>query len=303
MSRDGTLLMDSYRLANYAIQVPCYICEETNTFDAEWCRRCFAPMAIAHQASSTKVKPRLIGTVGASGVGKTVYLGMLMDMLSTRFGDLELLARGAFSISLQQATVSALTSCHFPEKTPNEPDRWNWVHCQVNDSRQKRPVELIMPDMAGEALMEEVNHPHTYEVVRSFLSKCSGVLVLVDAVQLREGRRDQDYFTMKLLTYLRELDDDPKHGWPNRPVAIVFSKADECEECFQDATAFARTHAGGLWRHCQDRFKKHRYFASGVAGACGIRDLGREQYERVPLRVEPRGIAEPFEWLVHRLRG
>jgi len=23
---------------------------------------------------------------------------------------------------------------------------------------------------------------------------------------------------------------------------------------------------------------------------------------RVPLRIEPRGLAEPFEWLVHRLR-
>ena len=39
--------MDSYRLAQYSAQVGCYICEGANTFDAELCRHCFAPMALA----------------------------------------------------------------------------------------------------------------------------------------------------------------------------------------------------------------------------------------------------------------
>ena len=68
---------------------------------------------------------------------------------------MQLLARGAFSITLQQTTAAALARGEFPVKTPNEPDRWNWVHCQVDSPKHRRPFELVMPDMAGEALMEE----------------------------------------------------------------------------------------------------------------------------------------------------
>jgi len=44
-----------------------------------------------------------------------------------------------------------------PNKTPNEPTA-GLVHCQVLRKKRK-PAELIMPDMAGEALLEEVDHP------------------------------------------------------------------------------------------------------------------------------------------------
>jgi hypothetical protein len=303
MNRDATIDMDSYRLAKYAVQVPCYVCNGGNTYDAELCRHCFAPMALAHQANTQKLHPRMIAAIGPSGVGKTVYLGMLIDMLSRSEDHLQLLARGAFSINLQQATTSALQQGSFPEKTPNEPDRWNWVHCQVRAAKQRRPVELIMPDLAGEALLEEVEHPRTYEVIRSLLSKSAGVLLLVDACQLHHGEHDQDYFAMKLLSYLIELDDDPKLGWPSRPIAIIMSKADECEECFLDAKAFAEKHASGVWKLCRERFRQAEFFASGVAGACGFWTPPRADPVRIPLRVEPRGIIEPFEWLIGRLGG
>ncbi len=303
MIRDTTIPLDSYRLAQYAVQVPCYICEGGNTFDAELCRHCFAPMALAHQANSQKVRPQMIAAIGPSGVGKTVYLGMLIDMLSRQVHRMQLLARGAFSITLQQMTTAALSRCKFPTKTPNEPDRWNWVHCQVRTPKQKRPIELIMPDMAGEAIIEEVDHPHTYHVIRALLSKCSGIMVMIDAMKLYEGTLDQDFFTMKLLSYLIELDNDPKHGWGQRPVALVFSKADQCEECFADPTAYAKSHTTGLWQHCQERFRDHAFFASGVAGACAFRAVKRDGHVRVPLRIEPRGIIEPFEWLVSRLKA
>jgi hypothetical protein len=269
--------------------------------DAELCRRCFAPMALAHQAKAQKGPPQMIATIGSSGVGKTVYLGMLMDMLSRQPERLPILARGAFSVNVQQTTVTALAARDFPVKTPNEPDRWNWVHCQIGADR-KRPVELIMPDMAGESLLEEVDHPHSYQVVRSFLSQSTAAMVLIDPTKLRRGTQEQDYFTMKLLSYLIELNDDPKRGWPNRPVALVFSKADQCDECFADPAAFAATHASGLWRHCKERFRRYRFFASGVAGTVAFRDVQGEGRVRVPMRVEPRGIVEPFEWLLEQLR-
>ncbi len=303
MIKEGTLHLDSYRLASYAVQVPCYICGGGNTFDAELCRHCCAPMALAHQANTQKVRPRMVAAIGTSGVGKTVYLGMLMDMLSRMPDRLQLLARGAFSITLQQITTAALSRGEFPDKTPNEPDRWNWVHAQVRAQKQRHPVDLIMPDMAGEALLEEIEHPRSYQVIRSLLSQCGGVLMLVDASQLGSGTLEQDYFAMKLLSYLIELDEDPKTGWPSRPIALIFSKADEREDCFIDPAAFAARHASGLWRLCQERFREVQFFASGVAGSCAYRNVPKLGRVRVPLRVEPRGIIEPFEWLIGRIKS
>jgi hypothetical protein len=261
-------------------------------------------MALAHQANAQKVKPDMLGVVGASGVGKTVYLGMLMDMLSRRTMTaqrMHMLARGAFSLTLQQTAIAALSQREFPAKTPNEPERWHWLHSQLSMVGRKKPLELIMPDMSGEALMEEVNRPFTYRGVRSFLSKCSGLLVLVDAAAMMRGSREQDYYSMKLLNYLCELDDDPKHGWPNSPLAIVLTKADECESAFENPAAFVQHHAAGLHQLLHERFRKFDFFAVGVAGACATRYVRGQGCIPVPLRIEPRNIVEPFEWMVKHL--
>jgi hypothetical protein len=302
MTKRALLELDSYRLAQYAVQVPCYVCEGGNSFDAELCRHCFAPMALAHQANVQNVKPQMVATIGSSGSGKTVYLGMLMDMLSRRPDRLQLFARGAFSVTLQQLTVSALARSEFPSKTPNEPDRWNWVHCQIKATRRKKSLDLIMPDISGEALMEEIEHPNTFPVIQSFLRKASAAMVLVDARDLTTGTGDQDYFIMKLLTYLSELDTDKKTGWQKRPLAVNLSKADECESCFDDPSGFARKNAQGMWKQVAERFPRHRYFSTGVAGACAYRELPRGARVRIPLRIEPRGIVEPFEWLMDEMK-
>ena len=303
MTRDAIVPLESYRLVQYAVPIPCYICETENTFDAESCRNCLAPMALAHQAASQKVRPSMIAVMGGSAVGKTVYLGMLMDMLSRQPERMQLLARGAFSITLQQTTMSALARCTFPEKTVNDPDRWNWVHCQVRWPKRRHPWELIVPDMAGEALFEEIHHPHSYRVISAYLKKCIGAMILVDTLRLKEGSRDQDYFTMKLVSYLAELHDDPKESWQRRPVAMVFTKADQCEPCVADPAGYAQAHAGGLWQQCLERFSVHKFFATGVAGACVWRESRSEGRVRVPLRVEPFGIVEPFEWLLEQIKA
>jgi GTPase SAR1 family protein len=298
MSKSVIQPLESYRLAEYAVPIPCYICGTDNTFDSEFCTHCQAPMALAHQANSQKVTPSMVAVVGSSGVGKTVYMGMLMDMLSRQSGDMNLFVRGAFSITLQQTTVSALAKNEFPKKTPNEPDRWNWVHCQISSAARRQPLELIMPDMAGEAVLEEVDHPHTYRVVRSFLEKCGGAMILIDSLKLQDGNRDQDYFTMKLASYLDELHDNENKSWAKRPVALVFTKADQCDECMDNPAEYAQHHAAGLWQQCQQRFPLHKFFATGVSGACAKRESMTEGRVNVPLRIEPRGITEPFKWLL-----
>ena len=104
-----------------------------------------------------------------------------------------------------------------------------------------------------------------------------------------------------LLSFLMELDADPKRGWPNRPIGVIFSKADQAEACFDDPEAFARQHAPGVWKQSQERFQRVAYFGTGVAGACAYRTVFPNTRLRVPLRVEPRGIIEPFEWLMAAL--
>ena len=283
--------------------IPCYICKSANSLDAEYCHDCSAPMALARQAAGQHLPPGMIAVVGASGVGKTVYLGLLMDMLSRQTERMQFSARGAFSINLQQTTVSALAQCQFPSKTCNEPDRWNWVYCQVRRNASSPTIELIMPDMAGESILEEMDHQNTYRVIKEVLRKSSAAMVLIDASQLCDGDRSQDYFAMKILSYLSEVEPSRKDGWSERPIALVFTKVDQAEACRDDPAGFAKTHAALLWQLCQQRFSNYRFFAASVVGACAWHESATQGRRRVPLRVEPRGIIEPFEWLMEQALG
>ena len=310
MNAKAVLPMDSYRLAQYAVHVPCFICDGGNAFDAELCRHCQAPMAFINQASQQKTDPLVIATLGSSGTGKTVFLGTLIDMLSRQSSALHFTARGAFSIGLQQRTMSALCRCEFPEKTPAEPDRWNWVYGQLRLAGNGPPIGLVMPDMAGESILQELDHPNTFPVVRAMLKKASSILLLIDSVRVEEGETNQDFFAMKVLSDVTEAHKQAgppkkKHkkkasDGPN--VALVFTKADETEACFEAPDRYAQKHTPGLWQQCQDHFPNHRFFATGVAGACATRlGLGNMR-QRVPLRVEPRGIMDPFCWLIDQAK-
>ena len=90
-----------------------------------------------------------------------------------------------------------------------------------------------------------------------------------------------------------------------RPAGIqrIFSKADECEDCFDNPNEYARLRTPGLWQLARERFKQAEFFAAGVAGSCAQRILPDGSKLRVPLRIEPRGITEPFEWLVQRIKN
>jgi hypothetical protein len=52
---------------------------------------------------------------------------------------------------------------------------------------------------------------------------------------------------------------------------------------------------------CQERFGGHRFFAVSVSGSCLSCDTLTEGRLHFPLRIEPHGIVEPFQWLVEQL--
>ncbi|NIL97968.1 MAG: hypothetical protein GTO53_09475 [Planctomycetales bacterium] len=303
MSHLVSVTLDSYQWTGGQSPIDCHICNAANTADADLCQKCFAPLALTRQAQEQKTAPVTLAVLGAAGAGKTVYLGMLMDMLSRRKTGLQLVARGAFSINMQQTTARALARSQFPEKTPNEPDRWNWVHCQLRRPKVRKPQDVIIPDPAGESILEELDHPGSYPGVQAVLQRCRGVLLLVDTVAIEEGSPDQEYFAMKVLGYLAELRDGAKKGWTQRPVGILFTKADQCETCFENPQRYAQRRASALWRQCEELFPRHAFFACSVAGGSGYRVLpDHELPVLVPLRVEPRGIVEPFQWLIQHVR-
>jgi hypothetical protein len=125
-------------------------------------------------------------------------------------------------------------------------------------------------------------------------------MLLIDSPRAESGNSDEDFHIMKLVSYLCELSTDKNTGWRNRPIALVFTKADQCEHCFDDPVAFARRHTPGLVQQCNERLKRHQFFAVGVAGAVGVYNEPGGRVH-VPLRIEPRGIVDPFRWLLTEL--
>lgn len=305
MTQLAQLPLETYLLTEQAAPISCIVCDHENCCSAARCRYCQAPMSLAHNIRSVRRRPHLVAVIGASGCGKTVYLGLLMDLLTRHVGLLRSTARGPMSISLQQTTTTALATGWFPEKTVTTPEHWHWVHCQFNCRRRRRPLELVIPDVSGDALATETERANRYPAIRSLLAKSAAVMVLADAEKLQAGDHSDDFQTLKLLSLIGELRDEQSRGWrkrgaERRPLALVLTKADRCDGLLEHPREFAESHATALWADCRSRFPRHEAFACSVTGATASRDsYGRRQ--AVPLRIEPHGIIEPFGWLMSEL--
>ena len=235
-------------------------------------------------------------------MGKTVYLGMLLDLLSRGAGGLQGLSRSPFSLTLHRNLILALERQRFPEKTPVETDRWHWLHCEVLAPRSKGTVDIVTPDVAGEAVMAEMENPGTNKTIRALISRCAGMVVLVDLVQvvadgqssgaLRDAAHQLSRRPAARQEEVRKVDV---------PVAVVFTKADLFEEWIGDPEAFARGNVAGLTRSASRGWSTVPFFCSGVAGSTAklVDQSGQESL--VPLRIEPHGVIEPFAWMVSQL--
>jgi len=298
MSQLVNVPLESYLLAQKSAPIDCVICLRENCSSAERCTRCTAPLALSRHATDKRRAPQLVAVLGAGGVGKTVYLGMLMDMLIRRVGGLRATVRGPHSIGLQQKTTTALASGWYPDKTSSDPEHWNWVHCLVECGRRRRPTELILADIAGDAWANEADHPGSQAALAALLARSNAIMVLADAQRLHAGDHSDDFVALKLLSQLGEFQRKGRRE--RRPLALVFTKADACQSCLDYPAEFAESHADSLLRDCQTRFPNTRVFGASVVGASATRDLkGRRR--NVPLRVEPQGVVEPMGWLLTQM--
>src|SRR5262249_507091 len=177
---------------------PCPLCGAT-TYPGNACTTCFLPFNVMESIRCRPDSPRFLGVLGTSGVGKTVYLGMLLDLLARGACGLHGLAQGPFTLNLQRKLVLALERQRFPEKTPVESDRWDWVDCQVQAGKGKTPFEIVAPDVAGEAVVGELESQGTYRTICALLAQCAGLAILIDVVQVVADGKGQELFAMQLI--------------------------------------------------------------------------------------------------------
>ncbi len=286
--------------ATHAVQ--CLICGTHNAVAAMQCRECSASLALVHDVAAQQRDPRIVSIVGESNVGKTVYLGFLLDMLSQRAGDFEAIPKGAYSVDVQQVVISHMAQRQFPPKTPMEADRWYWAYYQIHQRTSRKWVDLIMPDMAGESLAAEVASPKTFQVIRGLLSKSAGTILLVDAAMAANGSAHPDFFALKMLSYIDAMHGAKRDERIATPTAVVLCKADYCPECFDDPRQFVQANLNRLWNMTQNRFANVEFFACSVVGSLGYAAGPSDgPVTAVPLHTALRGVLEPFQWIVEQV--
>jgi len=285
------------------IGIECMICGTENPKNAVFCRECSAPMAIVNDSIIKERAPRIVSIVGESNVGKTVYLGFLLDMLSQQAGDFQAIPKGAFSIELQQTVISHMANRVFPPKTPMEANQWYWAYYQV--CKRSRPddwIDLIMPDMAGESLAAEVATPQTFQLIRNLVMKSAGTLLLVDAALAANGSARPDFFALKMMSYIDSALGVRHDERIKTPTAILLCKSDYCPECFDNPRQFVKANLNRLWNMCQSRFEKVEFFACSVVGSLGYATAtDNKTVVPIPLHTALQGILEPFEWITNQL--
>jgi hypothetical protein len=290
--------------------IACVCCGDRVAEDQDHCASCQAPASVSRAAAGRTSHPSIVSVLGASNAGKTVYLGLLLDVLSSGAETFRGTATGAFSVDLQEQVVTALERRTFPQKTPGEADAWKWLHCQISltQKRKARYVDLVSPDFAGEAIAMEVSEPGLYPAIQQVVRKSTGLLVLCDSMRVRDAGSAEDLFAMKLATYIAQLHgmatDRAEAKSRRRPtvagpaIGIVFTKCDACPEAIENPTGFAMNSTPRLYEYCSRMFPRHGYFAASVTGSSGA-VLDSQGYRmRVPFHIQPYGILEPLQWIL-----
>lgn len=284
----------------------CICCDHSLKSKDDYCPECDTPAQISRTVSGRSERQNFISVLGASNAGKTVYIGMLLDILSKGPESFRGLATSAFSIELQEQVVTALEERRFPEKTPAEADAWKWMHCQLSiaEKKRQRHFDLISPDFAGEAIAIEVNQSGTYPAINHIVRKSGGILILCDSMKVRDSGSGEDLFAMKLASYIAQTHNIASH--PRIPrlrasgpsIAIVFTKSDGCPDAIDNPTAFAKHNTGRLYEFCRQTFPRHAFFSSSVAGNSSRITDSRGRTVNIPFHIQPRGILEPLKWIV-----
>lgn len=281
----------------------CVCCDAQMSVVDDYCDVCNTPAEISRSVELRKATPHFISVVGPSNAGKTVYLGLLLDMLCGGARNLKGVPNGAFSIGLQEQVISALEERRFPEKTPNESDLWKWLHCVVTDSskRKHKQVDFVAPDFAGEAIAMELEQPGTYPAVGHIVQRTAAFLLLCDSAEVRDNGAREDLFAMKLGSYIAQQQrlselNDKRDLTP--AIAVVFTKSDTCTEAAADPRRFMANNMPRFMDYCTNNFPRHSVFSASVIGSSALLSNNVGGIARVPFHIQPRGVIEPLHWAI-----
>jgi len=278
-------------------QLKCYCCGSGISAKGEACGNCHMPISISVAAEDENRLPTFIPILGSSGAGKTVFVGVLLDLLSKGKQQISGQPNNAFSISIQQETMTALERRRFPEKTPIELEEWNWVHCEIEYKIKRRTcfLDVVAPDLAGEALVMELDHPNSFPVVKHCISKAAGIVLLLDASKINEHATEEDLLATKIATYVHSQVANQNNE--DLAVAVTFTKTDLCPVAAEDPIKFARHSLPSFMAYSEKHLPNVNFFASSVVGSVS-KVSGQFGDYHVPLHVQPKGIVEPLAWMM-----
>lgn len=306
MSNSNEQIIQSTRFLGGNGRVTCVCCQQESFNNSGHCSQCHAPIDLSHTSLKRGTPANFVTVLGASGAGKTVFIGMLLDILSKGTNGIQGLPNNSFSVAIQQQTISALESRRFPDKTPAEAEGWQWVHCEVKlPEKRKNCLDIVTPDFAGEAIAAELEHPGTHKAIASVIAQSKAIIVLIDSLGVRDSGRDEDFFAMKMASYILNLHAAKKGSFSSKrkskvPLAIVLTKSDSCSEAMDDPVRFASDSMPGFARFLERNFAVYQFFASGVVGATAMMADHRGYVMEMPLHIEPRGITEPLAWIIRQ---
>lgn len=296
--------------------VICEICESSTFHMSEYCNLCHTPLAISTAVQSSERKTRFIPILGTSGVGKTTYTAMLLELLRHDRNIQANLDR-ASTRALQRSTLSALFGRRFPAPTSIEPEHWHWVQADLtlpmvepaarkgfsmfgrSDGSPDNVVSWLTPDLPGLVVEQAISHQDYCPVVIKVVSKATGVLLLIDAMRAGVEPIDdyQDELATQLATFVR---NHARCAGLNSvlvdiPVAVVFTKTDRCNEAIADPESFAKRKLPRFFETIHSNIRHYQFFAANVAG--GVTRVSDDHY--IPFQIQPRGVVEPFAWVLN----
>ena len=172
--------------------------------------------------------PRIIGLVGSSGAGKTTYLAMLYSLLfnGKRIENWDF--AGSYTLNgweLQAKTLQVQEdgTVRNPDATPSDKDFYSLYHLALRHDGFLH--DILFADSSGEVFSkwaDNVNDPAA-ENARWIYDSAHAFLFFVDceAIIEQRGRAKRD---------IVQLAEQVKRGLRDRPVVIVWSKADLAEQ-------------------------------------------------------------------------
>jgi hypothetical protein len=190
-----------------------------------WTGEPFQPADI--EIVSQRSAPLIIGMVGGANAGKTSYLGMLYTLLFNgknleywQFAGSCTLA--AWETLAQYLKIKPDGNVEFAPPTPSNPDFYSLYHLALKRGDLFRDV--LFADSSGEVFKDwsvDVQDPNV-ENARWIYEKSNAFIFMVDSVALiqRKGAAKAE---------IVQIAEQVAANLRNRPVAVVWSKADEID--------------------------------------------------------------------------